>query len=266
MEPLASLGQVPMTSAKKLIVSRLTIAVGVSWLLLASGALSSCQSQTCDTAFPKYPRITDTAKLDRSLTTGEPCMPPCWQGLVPGESTEEDVMAVLETAPFVEGGSIMRAQTSDGDEATIRWGSSASDLRTSAGVIYITNGRVSLIDIQIEYRLTRQELVSIIGEPDGYFVLEIQHSGPRCFSYSVPFIWLEEGFVAGPSLTRRDPVPKGEDLLSPDMFFIEYAYYSSPFSRPMDALMGTGLDEASAQLAEAKTYREWQGFDTITIP
>ena len=32
-----------------------------------------------------------TPPIDRSLLGGGPCAPPCWQGLTPGESDEDDV-------------------------------------------------------------------------------------------------------------------------------------------------------------------------------
>ncbi|HUW14593.1 MAG TPA: hypothetical protein VM537_33040, partial [Anaerolineae bacterium] len=39
--------------------------------------------------------------VDTSLLTGEPCEPPCWQGLTPGESTEEDVAEFMKATRFV---------------------------------------------------------------------------------------------------------------------------------------------------------------------
>ncbi|NIN68634.1 MAG: hypothetical protein GTO63_28795, partial [Anaerolineae bacterium] len=37
------------------------------------------------------------------LLTGEPCGPPCWQGLVPGTSTEAEVDEFLAASEYVDG-------------------------------------------------------------------------------------------------------------------------------------------------------------------
>ncbi|MBN1284290.1 MAG: hypothetical protein JXB47_02725 [Anaerolineae bacterium] len=39
--------------------------------------------------------------VDASLLTGEPCAPPCWQGLKPGVTALQEVRAFLENSPFV---------------------------------------------------------------------------------------------------------------------------------------------------------------------
>ncbi|HUW96175.1 MAG TPA: hypothetical protein VMW58_10345, partial [Anaerolineae bacterium] len=60
----------------------------------------------------------EPAPLDKSLLTGEPCEPPCWQGLVPGTSTEAEVDEFLATSEYVEPG-IEKSRYPGGLE--IRW-------------------------------------------------------------------------------------------------------------------------------------------------
>jgi hypothetical protein len=43
---------------------------------------------------------------DQSFLTDKPCAAPCWYGLEPGKSTEEDVMKTLIELPFVDPSSI----------------------------------------------------------------------------------------------------------------------------------------------------------------
>jgi hypothetical protein len=68
-------------------------------LLMGSGLLIACQ-QKCDTSFPYYQE--DLLNVDKSLITGDPCSPPCWHQLVPGESTEEEALEILQDLPFVD--------------------------------------------------------------------------------------------------------------------------------------------------------------------
>ena len=51
---------------------------------------------------PPQPTLPDDRFLsDTSLLTGEPCAPPCWQNIVPGETSMKDARAIVETAGFV---------------------------------------------------------------------------------------------------------------------------------------------------------------------
>ncbi len=69
-------------------------------LLLAAG----CQ--------PREERIfsMDPARADRSFLTDEPCAAPCWYGLVPDVSSEEEVISTLQTLPFVTASTITVTQ------------------------------------------------------------------------------------------------------------------------------------------------------------
>jgi hypothetical protein len=48
---------------------------------------------------------------DRSLFTGLPCAPPCWQGIVPGETTAEEAMQILRASPYVKQDNIEKTGT-----------------------------------------------------------------------------------------------------------------------------------------------------------
>lgn len=50
---------------------------------------------------PGFSSLADNFLLDKSLVTGEPCAPPCWQNIVPGETALEDARAIVEAAGFV---------------------------------------------------------------------------------------------------------------------------------------------------------------------
>jgi len=67
--------------------------------------------------------------LDMSLLTGEPCEPPCWQGLVAGVSTEDEIERFLTGSGLVNRNSVYRGSLSRGGKTvgvSIQWLSSAN--------------------------------------------------------------------------------------------------------------------------------------------
>ncbi len=52
------------------------------------------------------PETLDPQEVDLSLLTGEPCEPPCWYGITPGLTRDEEMAAILEGLPFFEADTI----------------------------------------------------------------------------------------------------------------------------------------------------------------
>ena len=75
-----------------------------SVLVVASLALASCGILAGNEIRQRDTPSVSQELVDRSLITGEPCGPPCWQGIIPGETTEEETMTILHELPFVDGG------------------------------------------------------------------------------------------------------------------------------------------------------------------
>ncbi len=82
--------------------------------------------QPAPAVFPPTPEA--TRPRDGSLITGAPCAPPCWQGLVPGVTTAQEIELFLESSPYVtewvkeaqeDGGVIYRWQWGPPHEAAV---------------------------------------------------------------------------------------------------------------------------------------------------
>jgi hypothetical protein len=87
---------------------------------------------------------------------GQPCPPPCWEGMTPGHSTAPEALQLLENNPNI---TILEA-----DEDSIRW--NWNDHRSSdAGIITVANGRVERIRLDFAPRLG--EVIAAYGEPSG---------------------------------------------------------------------------------------------------
>ena len=105
-----------------------------------------------------------------SLLTGEPCEPPCWQGLTPGESTLQEVNEFVRTAGFVNPQTLFRSGVSrDGQRVgvSIEWASAAGRGRGYNDFI-VEGGVLKHITIYPDYDLTLERLFERYGPPEKY--------------------------------------------------------------------------------------------------
>ena len=108
--------------------------------------------------------------VDTSLLTGEPCEPPCWQGLTPGESTLQEVNEFVRTAGFVNPQTLFRSGVYRGGERvglSIEWGSAAGRGRGYNDFI-VESGVLKYIIIYPDYDLSLERLFERYGPPEKY--------------------------------------------------------------------------------------------------
>ena len=98
--------------------------------------------------------------VDRGLAQGIPCQPPCWEGLVPGISTEEEVRQTLER--LQRSGQIPPYDEASGPrQAMFRIGPN-----WEGGIEILTeNGRLALILGEVAFDLDAQQLIGRLGAP-----------------------------------------------------------------------------------------------------
>jgi hypothetical protein len=121
-------------------------------------------------------------------------MPPCWNGIVPGETTIEDAAKKLSTGSDIE----LKLLTPDGDykgERELHWVFIGSDdngliITDEEGVI------TSKIILNIYSELTIQDIIKIYGDPSNVHVFDcrVETIGNSC---SVNLIFEEQGMILG---------------------------------------------------------------------
>ncbi len=105
-----------------------------------------------------------TGPVDRSLLTGEPCEPPCWQGLVPGVSTEQEVESALRASEYVDPDSVYPERS--GGARIISWESTAWWTASAEPNAFILDGdTLMVISMQLDYELTLEDLLDRYGPP-----------------------------------------------------------------------------------------------------
>ncbi len=104
---------------------------------------------------PQRSLLNDSFLRDTSLITGEPCAPPCWQSIVPGETSMADAAAIVET---LDGMTIAQADEyrlilaqTDGDPCCHIW---SEDGETVATIL-----------LQFAPNIGIGEVIAAYGEP-----------------------------------------------------------------------------------------------------
>lgn len=142
------------------------------FVVCCSGGLARTTRGQSGTPSPSYMDLQRDSRAqctpDQSLLTGEPCAPPCWHGLVPGESTREQVMNALQSDPRVRQESIYGGGFigSNGKRlGEIAWGSCWT--YANMNFVQFENGVVSCIRADLGGAVTLGDVVAEFGAPEG---------------------------------------------------------------------------------------------------
>jgi hypothetical protein len=186
--------------------------------IIASTILSGCMKQS------------QPLSVTPSLITGDPCAPPCWYGVTPGESTIEDVQSILPMLEFIDTASIQETYPQE-DGWVIRWegfrpaegGSISFDISgVTTQVIHEFGGVVEL-----------QNIIEVRGEPDVF--LDMTHpASSEWIIGAEPYIfglfWWAQGFDVH---IESEIAPEHGDLSSlftPGML-VDSVRYTTPLSQ-----------------------------------
>lgn len=107
--------------------------------------------------------------VDKSIITGLPCVPPCWQGITPGVTPSDKALEILSNSPYIEKGSIKQAGTTISGGCTWRWRSPGR--RMQPGLNW-QNGVVHTIQMSLTFDLSVQEVIEKFGNPEAVSVEE----------------------------------------------------------------------------------------------
>ena len=105
--------------------------------------------------------------VDDSILTDTPCAAPCWQGIVPGESSRLEALEVLDDSPYVRQDSLRQAGTGESGGATWWWRVSGRHLQPS---IKWTDDVVQEITLGLTYDLSIEQVLDKYGPPEAIHV------------------------------------------------------------------------------------------------
>jgi len=196
--------------------------------------------------------------VDRSLLTGDPCEPPCWQGLTPGESTLEDVNEFMRTSGFVrpltEHRSALHGGSGQPVELRVSW---QSDVWGAKGrnEFIIHDGVLDSIDICPDHDVTLGRLIKRYGPPEKYFA---NLSAYAPWYREVTLFYPTHGFTAHLTMDI-------EDSLQPETGIGGVWYFrAAPWERFLELASEAGY--FGGMPIEGQEFgRDWQGYWPIWL-
>jgi hypothetical protein len=162
-------------------------------ILLGLIYLTACTLVGLDST-PTPTAIQDPTFIDRSWLTGDPCLPPCWNGMEFGKTTFEEASRLVRSLPFIDPHSIDERESNyvffpyptpavPGKRINLYCRQPENEL--CARLWFVED---VLVDIFLfpNYHITFLEAVDQLGEPD---FLDVNPLSPdRCH---VSIIWVE---------------------------------------------------------------------------
>jgi hypothetical protein len=131
----------------------------------------------------------DPNYYDQSWLTGKPCAAPCWYGLEPGVATRQDSINRVEQLPFVDKKSMQVTNYSDsvGISFSYKIGQGSTGL-----ILDFEPDVLDSINFPPNYRITFDQVVEKLGNPDGYWILPASPETPGC---SLRVVWKNKRIV-----------------------------------------------------------------------
>ena len=203
-------------------------------------------------------RCGEPPPVDRSLLTGEPCGPPCWQGLLPGVSTEQEVYEFLKSSELVDRTTIYRGDITLGSGkvvgVTLQWWSTADmawSPRQFGNEFDMRNGVVQEIMVFLDCEVTLADLLERYGDPHRW---RADWVAPDIPDVDVTLYYPNHGFTAWLRL------PAGDRWLRPENKVLEVRYTRMV---PPEDFLELGPEAGYFDAYEAESLRDWKGYGIV---
>jgi hypothetical protein len=187
------------------------------------------------------------AEPDRSILTDEPCAAPCWQGIVPSQTTEEEAIRILENNPFVSGHDVGCVR-SEFRETVCSW--RARHWRGGSNHLYIREGVVQLMYITPKINLTLGQVVGKYGSPEK---VHTDIGGRERLVYCFHLYYPSKGLV----FISQTPIESGEKEVSGEK---EASVTEDWTVSSIDYFAPTSLEGYLEALTPDLSVEDWHGF------
>jgi len=191
--------------------------------------------------------------VDHSLLTDIPCAAPCWQGIVPGETSRSQAMQILEDSPYILRGSLQEAGASEMGGVTWRWRMPGRRLKPS---ISWRDDTVHEVTLGLTYDLTVDQVVSKFGPPEA---LSISEGGVPEHSY-----WIIDLYYPNIGVQFKAYTPEFESSLEPstEVGVVQFFVPTSLEGRVED-VFGYGEGAEYIVSHEMSVMRPWRGYGDL---
>jgi len=193
-------------------------------------------------------------ELKRRWLSGVPCHPPCWEEIVPGETSAIKAAEILSANPMFTKVEVDKSSSAFDNEGFVSYewyvlfdydvlsGDALFDSNTPDQIIYAIRPTIPATRLD--------ELIQAYGEPSHIWANEIPPAdigGP--FSWEVNIVWLSQGFsVETSDFSRADKI-----LINGDLIFNRTLYFPSTLE---------GYQRAS-NLYSLDHLKPWRGYSSF---
>jgi len=191
--------------------------------------------------------------VDHSLLTDIPCAAPCWQGIVPSETSRSQAMQILKECPYILPGSLQEAGTSDRGGVTWTWRVPGRRLEPS---ISWEDDVVQEITLGLTYDLTVDQAVSKFGPPEA---LSVGEGGVPEHSY-----WIIDLYYPNIGVQFKAYTPEFESSLEPSTEVgVAQFFVPTSLERRVEDVFGYGEDAEYIVSHEMSLMRPWRGYGDL---
>lgn len=196
--------------------------------------------------------------VDTSLLSGKPCEPPCWQGLTPGVSTEEEASEFVRISELVDRTAVYQSDLTLGTGEVVgvsmQWWSSANTARTwreHPNEFIVKDDVLQDIAVFLDYEVTLGDLLTRYGSPHRW---EVQWVSLDTLDIDVMLYYPTRGFTA------RVRLPSFGVSLEPSSEVRQVRYL-----RPLqnEDFLSLGPQVGYFPVDEAESLREWAGYGPV---
>ncbi|MCC6605185.1 MAG: hypothetical protein IT327_18400 [Anaerolineae bacterium] len=216
-------------------------------LVVFLGSFTACQ---------RY--LSPKGQLQTILHSTSGCSAPCWQDILPGESTENDFLSRIKSLPEHEFHDL-RDQRIDIQRTYYVWENRETDY---VGALEIRNDEIAYIIFQhLDKELMLESTIELLGLPDAY-VATVAPGESALFDLNLIFV--EEGVIVNSRIVPYDTLssafqPSCSVTVTADIPVSEI-YLTEPFASASDT-----IHNLSGLIPAFEEPQTWPGFGLIEL-
>lgn len=136
---------------------------------------------------------------------GTPCRPPCWEGIIPGQTTATEAIKLLQNNSFISNVRGINITPPSKDFGNIFWDWKDQN-KGSGDLVYNPEAPIKIInfialDYNVSFKLT--EVMQVYGEPS-HVQATATINPDFSYSYDIKVVYLSQGFALRTSVTSKN--------------------------------------------------------------
>lgn len=196
---------------------------------------------------------------EQSILTDRPCAPPCWYGIIPGETQKDAAWNALKQNPYVMQRTL--EELHNGDAAEFIWFNRHG---TRLSWLYLRGNVVQMIRVEAESSIKFGDIFSRFGSPER--VLAWYSVTPEDVSqgYGVRLYYPRRGIAIS---TQTAPITSdGQSPINATMAATEITYFKPTSLEGLFDLERSFTDDITWSTDAQDRLQNWNGFGLYYFP